>query len=871
MKVVAIVVIAFAANGIAQLRERLPDLDFEEGLRGWHRAGDAFASQPVSGNDFTANRARIIKVGGDYWHDLPFPIGCHGERLIFTLESKGGDEATGSLISDSFTLTIAQRFFSVLIGGTNDSLRERVELQVLVEAPDDYRVLFSATGHNSEFLRREAFEIPTIAAGRKLRIKISDDSPDGHIDVDDIRFTSQRPALLAGPAWGFADYHTHPMNYMGFGALKNIRTVWGVPGGSVKDYDGNLSKIGDDLPYCSVGHGGGPTAEGFINSADDRQIKRPRGITILTELLAGDFTRHGRYGPPGFRDFPSFLSGAHYQMHITQIRRAWEGGLRLMTAFAVNNSGVEYLVSPVEKGDKISISDETKVVEAQICGIRRLVDLNSDWMEIAYSPDDARRIIRDNKLAIVLGIEVDSLGDLKKGDAEQEIDYLWNLGIRHVFPIHAFNNKLGGAALFEDVYNSTNDLMNRTPRDIGPANVNDGLMFFEVKEGCAGSTEWGECVEYRLRDPVDRVVIKRLIPDFILDRILPPILWKKIPFIQSVKIDAYNNIRSGHMNQRGLCPAGMGYVKALVKKGMLIDLAHMSEQSVTDTYGAAESKANCASSSQSGIHPEPCSDYPLTTSHIHFRAQSLRAKNTTVPEFTSSEYEISNRQLEALKRVGGVVGAFVTEDPLEPPRDQPPMPFSNDCAGSSKGFGYSFLYALSKMGGSRVGIATDYTFIPFVAPRFGAKACWPYQRADNPEKERKMNSTMYLPEAQQNAVRYKDSNQPPAPGVRFGNNDGLSRYTMMQHRFDYNTEGLANYGLLPDFLQDLKNIGMPKTAFEALFSSSEDYLKMWDRAWTVARINPGSMPFAPTEPPDCNLACNGLCPGPPSNGAPTRK
>ena len=42
--------------------------------------------------------------------------------------------------------------------------------------------------------------------------------------------------------------------------------------------------------------------------------------------------------------------------------------------------------------------------------------------------------------------------------------------------------------------------------------------------------------------------------------------------------------------------------------------------------------------------------------------------------------------------------------------------------------------------------------------------------------------------------------------------------------FDYNLDGLAHYGMLPDMFQDLKNVGFPPEAMTALFSSAEKYI-----------------------------------------------
>jgi hypothetical protein len=43
--------------------------------------------------------------------------------------------------------------------------------------------------------------------------------------------------------------------------------------------------------------------------------------------------------------------------------------------------------------------------------------------------------------------------------------------------------------------------------------------------------------------------------------------------------------------------------------------------------------------------------------------------------------------------------------------------------------------------------------------------------------------------------------------------------------FDINVDGLAHYGLLPGFLQDLKNLGCEMTS---MLRSAEDYIVMWE-------------------------------------------
>src|SRR4051812_15589831 len=58
------------------------------------------------------------------------------------------------------------------------------------------------------------------------------------------------PSAQAGatPVWGYADYHTHPMTYLGFGGLKGVRTIWGRPGNRYEDYTHAPSLVAMDLP-----------------------------------------------------------------------------------------------------------------------------------------------------------------------------------------------------------------------------------------------------------------------------------------------------------------------------------------------------------------------------------------------------------------------------------------------------------------------------------------------------------------------------------------------------------------------------------------------------------------------------------------------
>jgi hypothetical protein len=67
------------------------------------------------------------------------------------------------------------------------------------------------------------------------------------------------------------------------------------------------------------------------------------------------------------------------------------------------------------------------------------------------------------------------------------------------------------------------------------------------------------------------------------------------------------------------------------------------------------------------------------------------------------------------------------------------------------------------------------------------------------------------------------------------NNLALRRCTAGPIRdFDINLDGLAHYGMLPDMLQDLKNV---RLSLDGFFRSAEAYIRVWERCDEVgARI-----------------------------------
>ncbi len=59
-------------------------------------------------------------------------------------------------------------------------------------------------------------------------------------------------------------------------------------------------------------------------------------------------------------------------------------------------------------------TDDEASAELQIEEIKKMAARHHDWMEVAYSSADLRRIVIAGKLAIVMGIEIDNIGNFNK-------------------------------------------------------------------------------------------------------------------------------------------------------------------------------------------------------------------------------------------------------------------------------------------------------------------------------------------------------------------------------------------------------------------------------------------------------------------------
>src|SRR6266550_437723 len=301
--------------------------------------------------------------------------------------------------------------------------------------------------------------------------------------------TSAAVAPVAVPLQGFVDLHTHPMANLAFGGKL-------IYGGLDFDPAGNSSMLPAD-PDCNqtrwydnpqkilratsvqqaLGHDnsthGAPTwvipgVSCSYNCCGD-DIRAPVIHTLQQANHAADWSNDDHLGYPDFSQWPVWNDITHQKMWVDWIRRAYNGGLRVLVALAVNNK----TLGDLTRGPGDLPDDDQQSADLQIDEIKKFVVRHSEFMEVALTSADLYRIVSGGRLAVVIGVEIDNIGNLGTGawtplgpvtsavDPQgqrliAEIDRLYGKGVRYIFPIHLVDNPIGGTAIYEDIFDVAN-------------------------------------------------------------------------------------------------------------------------------------------------------------------------------------------------------------------------------------------------------------------------------------------------------------------------------------------------------------------------------------------------------------------------------
>lgn len=578
---------------------------------------------------------------------------------------------------------------------------------------------------------------------------------------------------MASPVFGFADLHCHLMAHLGFGG----HVLAGFP-------DGNIEQA---LARCDV-HLHGPGGLGG---------NLGKGWSPLVALME-EGVGHGPCGHGTYANWPRFTTLIHQQMFVDWLKRAHDGGLRVLCSAAVNN---ELLAEQSGHPDK----DESSI-EKQMRELRRFTERHADWMGLALSASQARQLVAAGKLAVVASVEVDSLdsllGDrtalnqqaLSLEQLPRILQWLRDLGFRMMTPLHLANNSFGGTAVYDDKFN----LLNHYLRG----------RFLDVR----GAPDIAFRLGARDADAQSKLAIS---------------FYELTRRAHYPKGYALNAPGQGHANQLGLTPTGETFLREAMHQGFILDVEHMSERCTDDVLALAEEAG-----------------YPVVASHCAFREQGFSAQETGRKAKRANEYMKTRAQARRILAGGGLLGPITHQHELE---DLPGSTVENDCAGSSKTWAQSYQYALAvlrEVGAGGVALGTDFNGLNGQpGPRYGPQAAYGLKDDTLRFKRRPVQQRQQL-------------DHPPLPysGTLYRTDVPFTKARTGSRDFDYNTDGLAHVGLLPDFIRDLVHVGMTDAQLEPLFSSAEAFLRMWEAceargaALTAGELTDAAIPRFPAAP-----------------------
>jgi microsomal dipeptidase-like Zn-dependent dipeptidase len=387
--------------------------------------------------------------------------------------------------------------------------------------------------------------------------------------------------------WGFVDLHTHPAIERAFGG----RMIWG--------------RAIDDAPVSAVEL---PVIDSCPVETHDPNASSPLdhavGTLVFPHVAQVASFAHGPVGDLTYRRsdaWPNARDVIHQQMNIASIRRAYEGGLRLMFAATTHNQVIGALLGGPNflNGFVPDPGADYDSARAQLELIQEMVERNSSWMGIARDPKTARKLIHDEgKLALVLSLEMDGL---RPGDVER---LSGDFGVQHVFPVHLIDNDVGGTAATSPLFNSATAAVSAIYRSDGQPQ-----RFIEVAGTTGYSRSLGWPGELTALTPAPLYVNLGTIP---YER-YTPLCYEPLGYCAGAAAQHTSFIEVGQQNAKGLCSTleacatqphpGIARIRDFMHEKLMVDVSHMSDLSVADALSA--------------VSPDPTAPdgYPLIASH----------------------------------------------------------------------------------------------------------------------------------------------------------------------------------------------------------------------------------------------------------------
>ncbi|WP_181811183.1 galactose-binding domain-containing protein [Streptomyces ipomoeae] len=499
-------------------------------------------------------------------------------------------------------------------------------------------------------------------------------SPDSRINVTGEPF---KGTDSTGDVRGFVDAHNHLFSNEAFGGRLICGKVFSTAG------------IADALKDCPEHYPDGTLA-------------------IFDYITHGGDGKHDPVGYPTFKDWPAYDSMTHQANYYAWIERAWRGGQRVLVNDLVTNGMICSIYPFKDRGcdEMTSIRLQAKLTYDLQAYIDAMYGgTGKGWFRIVTDSEQARQVIEQGKLAVILGVETSEPFGCKqildvpqcgKEDIDKGLDELYGLGVRSMFLCHKFDNALCGVRFDE--------------HGLGTA-INVGQF---LSTGTFWQTE--KCKGPQKDNPIGTAASEA-------EDDLPA----------GTEVPEYDE--DAQCNVRGLTELGEYAVEGMMKRRMMLEIDHMSVKAtgqVLDIFEAA-----------------------------------------SYPGVLSSHSWMDLNWTERVYSLGGFVAQYMhgSEE------------FTEEAARTD---------ALREKYDVGYGFGTDFNGIgEHPAPR-GASTS--------------------------NPVTY------PFKSVDGGST--IDRQTTGQRTWDYNTDGAAHVGMVPDWIEDIREVG-GQDVVNDLFKGAESYLDTW--------------------------------------------
>ncbi len=382
-----------------------------------------------------------------------------------------------------------------------------------------------------------------------------------------------------GSVFGIVDTHSHMMTNFGFGG-----------GGIFHGAPFHRLGVEHALPDCSLFHG----VEGrkdLLGFAYDQGTEGNFDVEVfLPALLFGTLPsfNHNTDGYPTFSHWPNAPSSStHQTQYYRWLERAWMGGLRLVVQHGTSNSVMCDLIAgqniqTVRYDCNDMVAMDRSIQETY--NLERYIDAQwggpgLGWFRVVKSPKEARAVIDEGKLAVVLGIETSNLFDCflvtPEGSPQcdetfllAQIERYHELGVRAIFPVHKYDNAFSpgdGHRAISEVGNFANSghwssFTTDCPTDATPVFDHGNVQFGGLNQPRD---------EYFGPPPND------------MSGFADEPVGTLMPFIDQLQSPS---LEGEYCQSFGLTPLGEALLDQLMQRGMIVEIDHLPQWSYQQAF-----------------------------------------------------------------------------------------------------------------------------------------------------------------------------------------------------------------------------------------------------------------------------------------------